>query len=98
MGGIQSHGTSALDAISSGAKFQFGTKTKIKIIKNQIGGVTWDGVIASTPHGFINPADKNDYVSKHKKYLLKKMELTDGNITVEERLPSKEQEADITKA
>jgi len=95
MGGIQSHGTSTLDATSKGAKYAFGTKAKIKIVKNQIGGVTWDGVIASTPHGFINPAEKNEYVDEHRDYLLAKLNIADGDITIEESEPSDESMRDM---
>ena len=94
MGGIQSHGTSTLNATSKGNKYAFGTKAKIKIVKNQIGGVTWEGEIASTPHGFINPADKNGYVDEHREYLLSKLDV-DANetIDIEEEAPS----AEVTK-
>jgi len=96
MGGIQSHGTSTLDATSKGNKYAFGTKAKIKIVKNQIGGVTWEGQIASTPHGFINPDKKNDYVDEHRDYLLSKLNVgSDDEITIEESEPSADSVRDM---
>ena len=95
MGGIQSHGTSSLLATSAGNNYAFGTKAKIKIVKNQIGGVTWEGQIASTPHGFINPDKKNDYVAEHREYLLSKLDLTDGDIEIKEEQPSDESIKDM---
>jgi len=77
MGGVVSHGTSRLFATAKGNTYYYATKTKIKIIKNQINGIEYEGEIASTPHGFINPDDKNDYTTKYKSFLLKKLNITE---------------------
>ena len=95
MGGVQSHGTSSLLATSAGSNYAFGTTAKIKIVKNQIGGVTWEGKISSTPHGFINPDNKNDYLAEHRDYLLGKLDLKDGEISIEEAEPSAETTKDM---
>jgi hypothetical protein len=69
MGGTVSHGTSRLFATAGGNTYYYATKTKIKVIKNQINGIEYDGEIASTPHGFIDPEEKNSYTLKYKDFL-----------------------------
>jgi len=85
-GGIASHGTKQLIATSNNKQYGFGIETNIKVIKNQVNGLTWEGKIASTPHGFINPENKLDYLAKNKKYLLSKLELEDGEIELTEEI------------
>ena len=90
LGGVQSHGTTKLTATSGGRGYGFGIATKVKGIKNQVNGIEWEGKIASTSHGFINPDKKNDYTKEHKNYLLGKLNLEYGDIVIEEAEPSDE--------
>lgn len=68
-GGIQSHGTKKVAATSKKRDVVYGIESKITIVKNQIegdlGGISFDGKLISTPHGFIR-AD-NDSKDQYKK-------------------------------
>lgn len=75
LGGVLSHGTSRLQATADGNKYYYGTKTKIKIVKNHINGIEYDGEVASTPHGFINPDKKNDYTKDKRDWILEKLKV-----------------------
>lgn len=88
LGGTLSHGTTSLTATSGGNKYSFGIATKIKCEKNQINGIEWEGKIASAPHGFMNPDKKNDYVDKHRDFLLNKLNVASGDIEIVEEEPS----------
>jgi len=69
MGGIASHGTVKLSATALGQEFNYGTKVKIKCEKNHINGITRNGDIASTPHGFCNPDELTEYKTKHRQFI-----------------------------
>lgn len=91
MGGITSHGTSRLKASASGNDYFYATKTKIKVEKNQINGIEYSGEIASTPHGYINPDKKNDYVKEHRDFILEKLNAgNDAEILFTEEEPDSE--------
>ena len=68
-GGILTHGTKRVTAISKTRDVNFGFENKVNIAKNHIdgalGGISLEGRIASTPHGFIY-ADKEN-IDKYKK-------------------------------
>ncbi|MDA3778661.1 MAG: hypothetical protein PF487_00240 [Bacteroidales bacterium] len=68
-GGIITHGTRRVTAASKNRDVNFGFENKVNIAKNHIdgtfGGISLEGKIASTPHGFIY-ADK-DSIDKYKK-------------------------------
>lgn len=88
MGGIMTHGTTRLDATSKGNTYYYATKTKIKVHKNQINGIEYEGEIASTPHGFINPEKKNEYTRDHRDFLLAKLNVdNDAEIEFGESSP-----------
>jgi len=72
-GGILSHSTVKLKATSGGETYQFGIETKVRCEKNQVNGVEEQGVLASTPHGYWNPAKIEDYKIKHKDYILARL-------------------------
>jgi hypothetical protein len=69
LGGILTHGTKKLKAKALGQDFQFGTETKIRCEKNHVTGIERSGIIASTPHGYVNPTEINDYKTKHRKFI-----------------------------
>ena len=69
MGGIASHGTTKLKATALSQEFQYGTQVKIKCEKNHINGITRNGSIASTPHGFINPDELTEYKKDYRQFI-----------------------------
>jgi len=69
MGGIASHGTIKLSATALGQEFNYGTKVKIKCEKNHINGITRNGSIASTPHGFRNPDELTEYKKENRQFI-----------------------------
>lgn len=79
MGGIQSHGTTQINAKSGPRNYYYATESNIKIAKNQVNGVTWEGKILSTAHGFIASENKADYIDKYRKFFLEKLELGDND-------------------
>ena len=68
-GGIITHGTAKVIATSKGRDVQYGIESKINIAKNHIdgplGGISMEGKIISTPHGFIYPEDIDEYKKKN---------------------------------
>jgi len=68
-GGIVTHGTARLTAASKSRDVNFGFSNKVNIAKNHIdgekGGISLEGKIGSTPHGFIYGDDKS--VAEYKK-------------------------------
>ena len=68
-GGTQSHGTSRVIGVCKSREVVLGIKVKIYIAKNHIdgelGGISLNGEIISTPHGFIG-VDKED-IDRYKK-------------------------------
>lgn len=73
MGGIQSAGVSKLKATSNGKDYYFGIQTKIRIDKNHVNDITYEGKICSLPHGLWNPDKIDAYKKQHSKYLLEKL-------------------------
>lgn len=68
-GGIAAHGTRKVSAANKKRTVAYGIETKVNIAKNQIdssiGGVSLEGEIISTPHGFILKDDLDDYKKKN---------------------------------
>lgn len=62
-GGIMGHGTKAIGATFAGNDILYGIKTNVSVFKNQVdgplGGISLEGSLISTPHGFIG-AEKAD--------------------------------------
>lgn len=69
MGGMSTSSAKKLDAVNSGRSYQFGVMTDIKCVKNHVNGIEQMGKICSTPHGFVNPEEKNDYVKENKDFI-----------------------------
>jgi len=68
-GGTASHGTKKISATSKTREVAYGIETNVNVAKNQIdgplGGISFEGKIVSTPHGFILPdADSIDAYKK----------------------------------
>jgi KaiC/GvpD/RAD55 family RecA-like ATPase len=84
-GGIITHGTRRVTATSKGRDLNFGFENKVNIAKNHIdgewGGISLEGKIISTPHGFIygNKEHETAYKKEHILYFRNKFE--DDNLT-----------------
>ena len=85
LGGIVSHGTTKLNATALGNTYQYGTRTKIKCEKNHISGIEKSGMIASTPHGFVNPDEVEEYKKANRAFIHAAMNVPfDANVTYTE--------------
>jgi hypothetical protein len=85
-GGILTHSTEKLKAVSGGNEFQFGVETKLRCEKNQVNGVEQKGKIASTPHGYVNPDKIDAYKKEYGDFFKKKLNTTyDFTIEKEEQ-------------
>jgi hypothetical protein len=73
VGGIQGAGVARLKATSGGADYYFGTQTKIKVTKNHVNDITYEGKICSLSHGLWNPDKIDEYKKQYTKYLLDKL-------------------------
>jgi len=72
-GGILTHGTKRVTATSKLRDVNFGFENKVNIAKNHVdgalGGISLEGKIASTPHGFIY-ADADGIAAYKKEHIL----------------------------
>lgn len=84
MGGIVSAGVAPLKATSGGSDYHFGIQTKIKVKKNHVNDITYEGKICSVPHGLWNPDKLDEYKKQHSKYLLNKMKNVFSNENINE--------------
>lgn len=69
LGGILTHGTTKLKATALGQEFQYGTEVKIRCEKNHVNGIERNGKIASTPHGYCNPDELDEYKKKNRQFI-----------------------------
>lgn len=64
-GGIITHGTRAVSAISKGKDVRYGVETNVSVAKNHIdgplGGISMEGKLISTVKGFIAPEEIEKY-------------------------------------
>ena len=93
MGGIAGRGTTNIHAESNGNKFYYGTESRVLIEKNHVNGVTWEGKLISTAHGYISVENKAEYIKKYKTFFLEKLGIynnPDAEITLVESEPSDE--------
>lgn len=84
MGGKSTSSAKKLSATNSGRSYQFGVMTDIECIKNHVNGIELMGTICSTPHGFLNPLEKNDYVKENKDFINAKLNTNFEDFTVNE--------------
>jgi hypothetical protein len=73
LGGKTTSSSKALKATKDGQDYQFGTQTKIEVFKNHLDVITKKGEIVSTAHGYVGPADIDDYKKEHKQFILDKL-------------------------
>jgi len=84
MGGMTTSSAKKLDAVNAGRSYQFGVMTDIKCVKNHVNGIEQMGSICSTPHGFVNPSEKNDYVKANKDFINEKLGTSFNDFEVKE--------------
>lgn len=92
LGGIITHGTSKLKAKALGQDFQYGTEVKISCAKNHVTGIEKSGVIASTPHGYVNPDELEEYKKENRKFIHDAL-----NVSYDEKLEFSKEEVDMSK-
>lgn len=73
MGGITSPSVEKLKAVTAGETYYYGIQTKIRIEKNQVNDITYEGKICSLPHGLWTPTKLDEYKKEYSKFLLKKL-------------------------
>lgn len=73
MGGIMSPSVETLKAQAAGETYYYGIQTKIKIQKNQVNDITYEGKICSLPHGLWSPDKLDTYKKDYQKFLLKRL-------------------------
>lgn len=98
-GGIMTHGTARETATSKGRDLNFGFSNKVNIAKNHVdgkwGGISLEGKIASTPHGFVfgDKASIDEYKKKNILYFRNRFE--DDSISADDiTIQSKPMDAD----
>jgi len=91
-GGIITHGTKRITADSKKRTVNYGFENKVNIAKNHIdgkwGGISLEGKIVSTPHGFVYPDKLNEYKKKNILYFRNIFEddtITADDITIESK-------------
>ena len=98
-GGIITHGTARVTFSSKNRDVNFGFENKVNVAKNHVdgekGGISLEGKIVSTPHGFVY-ADKDSIEEYKKKYILHFRNIfEDENISVDDiTMHSKPMDAD----
>ena len=87
-GGIITHGTERLTAASKSRDVNFGFRNKVNIAKNHVdgekGGISLEGKIGSTPHGFIYGDDASVAEYKKQHILHFRNILEDDTLTAED--------------
>jgi len=73
LGGKTGSSAKKLDATNGGKKYNFGVLTSICVVKNHVNGIEMEGKICSTPHGFLNPDEKNAYVKANNEFINEKL-------------------------
>jgi hypothetical protein len=84
LGGKSTSSAKKLDAVNGGRSFNFGVKTDIECVKNHVNGIERMGVICSTPHGFLNPDEKNAYVKENNAFINEKLGTNFSDFEVKE--------------
>lgn len=95
LGGITTSSVEKLSAVSNGKTYRYGITTKIKVLKNHINGMEYEGKISSLSHGLWNPEKIDSYKKQYSKFLLNKLsELTGKKIDNETELEFKTEQED----
>jgi hypothetical protein len=98
-GGIITHGTRRISATSLKRDLNYGFENKVNIAKNHVdgdwGGISLEGKIISTPHGFVygDKENENAYKKEHILYFRKRFD--DDSLTADDiEFKSKPMDAD----
>ena len=87
-GGIITHGTRRVTATSKGRDLNFGFENKVNIAKNHIdgewGGISLEGKIISTPHGFIYGDKDHETAYKKNNILYFRNKFEDDNLIADD--------------
>ena len=87
-GGIITHGTRRVTATSKGRDLNFGFENKVNIAKNHVdgewGGISLEGKIISTPHGFIYGDKPNEAAYKKEHILYFRNKFEDDGLTADD--------------
>jgi len=97
IGGILTHGTKKLTATALGQEYQYGTEAKIRCEKNHVTGIERNGSIASTPHGYVNPAELDEYKKEKRQFIHDALNV-DYDVVLEYREVEGKLEAEDTSA
>ena len=73
LGGKTTSSAKKLEATKGGKNYQFGVQVDIECFKNHVNGIEQFGKICSTPHGYLNPDEKNQYVKDHADFINEKL-------------------------
>lgn len=85
LGNAGGPGVTKLNATAKGETYFFGTKTKIKVMKNQSADITYEGTICCLHNGIYSESELDKYKKTYAKDLLAKLsELHGGNISESE--------------
>ena len=87
-GGIITHGTRRITATSKGRDLNYGFENKVNIAKNHVdgewGGISLEGKIISTPHGFIYGDKDNEAAYKKEHILYFRNKFEDDSLTADD--------------
>ena len=87
-GGIITHGTRRITATSLKRDLNYGFENKVNIAKNHVdgkwGGISLEGKIISTPHGFIYSSKENETSYKKDNILYFRKRFEDDSLTVDD--------------
>lgn len=98
-GGIITHGSRRVTATSKGRELNYGFENKVNIAKNHVdgewGGISLEGKIISTPHGFIYGDKEHETAYKKEHILYFRNKFEDDTLTADElEFKSKEMDND----
>lgn len=90
LGGITSSSVEKLSAVTNGKSYRYGISTKIKVLKNHVTGIEYEGKICSLSHGLWSPEKIDVYKKQYSKFLLNQLsELTGKTLSDDTELEFK---------
>jgi len=83
LGGAETTGAKALKAVYNGRTYQYGIQVKIKVEKNHVNNLTYEGEICLLDQGLWEPERLDEYKKQYGPYIKQKLAET-NNINVSE--------------
>lgn len=83
LGGVESASIKALKATSGGRNYQFGTQVKVKVEKNHVDSLTYEGEICCVDQGLWDPNKIDKYKKEYGAYIRQKL-ADGGNMSAED--------------